>query len=628
MSIEIASQLRFWTSRRLQYVTLVSLLAVVSGPVRGELVNQLTIPGESKDLWPGDSPWNNRLGLGSDLHYDVTSGSYFGLADRGPGAGSTSFVVRVQQFTLATDPATGSIGEFNLQRTIPFKSSDGSESFEALTPSLLNGDPHVLGRSLDAEGFVIGPNGMFYLADEYGPSLQEFEPVMVGGQLEARHRRSFVTPDNLLPRDATGEVQYEATRTTDPPQVSGRQSGRGFEGLTITPDGRSLFAILQEPLNEDGDRQDGRRGRNLRIVAFDTESGQSTGQFVYQVESLSDINSRLPANAAFSATQQGRNIGVSSITAIDDHRFLVLERDNRGLDVDNPSLTDPVLSAVGTKRVYQIDLSGATDVSQMALTSNDLPDGVVPVDKRILIDLRAELEHAGLTVPAKTEGLTIGQQLGDGSYSIVVSTDNDFSVVEVVDPAGVNDPEIMNIFSDGTTGVVDGDLAGRSLLPIYLMAFRLPSLIAADGDLDDNGVTDVTDVNQLLHALATGGQDDRFDLTRDLKVDVADLKYWTHTLAGTTFGDANLDRTFDSSDLVHVLQEGKYELDVDAGWAQGDWSGDSRFGSDDLVLALADGGYTNGAPLLSSVPEPSSWLLVALGIAGWMGSSRTRWPSR
>ena len=43
------------------------------------------------------------------------------------------------------------------------------------------------------------------------------------------------------------------------------------------------------------------------------------------------------------------------------------------------------------------------------------------------------------------------------------------------------------------------------------------------------------------------------------------------------------------------------------------WDGDMAFGSGDLVFAFSDGGYEQG-PLVAAVPEPSSLVLVLLGL--------------
>ena len=81
---------------------------------------------------------------------------------------------------------------------------------------------------------------------------------------------------------------------------------------------------------------EGRRSRNVRIVEFDVATGQATKQVIYQLEALADINARTPGTGVndFSATQQGRSIGVSAILAMGGDKFLILERDNRGVGVD------------------------------------------------------------------------------------------------------------------------------------------------------------------------------------------------------------------------------------------------------------------------------------------------------
>ena len=84
----------------------------------------------------------------------------------------------------------------------------------------------------------------------------------------------------------------------------------------------------------------------------------------------------------------------------------------------------------------------------------------------------------------------------------------------------------------------------------------------------------------------------------------------------TWFGDADLDGLFNSSDLVKVFQEGLFEQEEAANWEQGDWDGDGLFNSSDFVAAFADGGYESGAfGGVASVPEPSSVVLLLLGVA-------------
>lgn len=84
---------------------------------------------------------------------------------------------------------------------------------------------------------------------------------------------------------------------------------------------------------------------------------------------------------------QGRNIGISAIIALDTTRFLVIERDNRGMGIDNfPN--DPS-GRPGSKRVYLINIAGATDVSNVSLAgTNSLPGSVTPVTKTLFFDIQ------------------------------------------------------------------------------------------------------------------------------------------------------------------------------------------------------------------------------------------------
>jgi hypothetical protein len=287
---------------------------------------------------------------------------------------------------------------------------------------------------------------------------------------EARFVRSFDVPDRWLPRDANGDINHDATRTSAPALVSGRQEGRGIESLTLAPDGNTLFAMLQDPLAQEG----GRTARNVRIGQVDVSTGTLEAEYLYQLESLDQINSRLPEDARFGATQQGRNISTNAMVAVNDHEVLVLERDNRGVGVANPTNDHPVSSQIGTKRVYRIDLTGATDVSALELpNTGQLPPEVTPVSKSLLLDVRAELDSAGLTVAEKLEGLELVPLSGDSPFALLVASDNDFSVLDTEDPV-TGDILLFDIHADGTQGPMDGPLMGRHLLPSYVYAFAVP----------------------------------------------------------------------------------------------------------------------------------------------------------
>jgi hypothetical protein len=116
-------------------------------------------------------------------------------------------------------------------------------------------------------------------------------------------------------------------------------------------------------------------------------------------------------------------------------------------------------------------------------------------------------------------------------------------------------------------------------------------------DFNGDGQLDATDIDLLCAAIASGEFAPEFDLDGNAAVDSADLDYLVRELLHTTYGDANLDGSFDSGDLVFIFQAGHYEDNVPAnsGWATGDWNCDGDFTSSDLVVAFQAGGYVAAA---------------------------------
>src|SRR4030095_11575138 len=89
-------------------------------------------------------------------------------------------------------------------------------------------------------------------------------------------------------------------------------------------------------------------GSYNRIVKFDIATGLAVAQYAYLMEGSS----------------QGR--GISALVALNDQEFLVLERNYRGVGVAS-DLTSP------NKKVFKIDLTGASDVSSISLPDNGAP---------------------------------------------------------------------------------------------------------------------------------------------------------------------------------------------------------------------------------------------------------------
>ena len=458
----------------------------------------------------------------------VTSGGRCLIADL---AAASSTTRRGCSGSISTsNRVTGQISGFRVKETVRFTDPAGllaaptatvgqPLALNGLNPLALNGNSAALGRSFDPEGLVVDPrSGHFLVSDEYGPSIYEFNR-------KGRLVRIFQTPDNLVPK--VGQTtSYVADR--DNGLTAGRQDNRGFEGLAITPDGKTLYAVLQDPLVNEPGPNNGRNGRNVRIVVFDNDRKSPTyttsvAQYAYQLELQADIRARILAAGGSATTtdpRQGRNIGLSAIIAINKDEFLVLERDNRGLGVDDPAGAN----VVGSKRVYRIDVAGATNIATLALPAdgNLSAAGIVPATKTgVFIDLSANPSLPNGKQPEKWEGLTIGPRLKDGSHVIVAGNDNDYSVTQ--NGSNVQFDIYVNFLGASTTrdldsattlnGVDVGPVpAGYSLIPGVLHAYRASAVDLAgyvtpsprQRHADDNDAPDDEDDDD-----ATGRDGDR-----------------------------------------------------------------------------------------------------------------------
>lgn len=362
-----------------------ALAAVTSAQAAPVYINGLAIPGSTLDASGGTTVNNGRMGFFSDIYYDSIRNEWWGLSDRGPGGGTISYDTRVNRFTLDVNLDTGAISNFKVVETVLFKSA--GETLNGLAPSTKG----VLGLAMDPEGFVLNPKtGTMLVSDEYGPSVREFSR---SGEL----LRTFTTPANLLPRNAgSGDKNF----ADDTGNTAGKRTNRGFEGLAISPDGKYAFAMLQSAMLDEG----GGSGMMNRIVKFDIATGQAVAQYAYEMK------------------RSGQGQGISALVAINDHEFYVLERNNRGVGVGAEFAT-------ADKEVYRIDLTGATDVSNIPLVAGSVYTKVKKSGPVLDLDANT-LAALGGKAPEKFEGLAIGPRLNNGSYLLLTGTDNDYSVTQ------------------------------------------------------------------------------------------------------------------------------------------------------------------------------------------------------
>ena len=337
-------------------------------------------------------------GLGSALAYTGHDGVFVAAPDRGPFDGLTDvpYLNRVQFLRIKTD-----IGKPfpNIRTTLldtRMLKNEAGQSLVGTTGSFDVNNPRKTLR-FDPEGIRVGLLGTLLVSDEYGPYVYEFLP-------NGRLLRRLDVPEKFaitLPNpDPTRELLDN---------VAGRQANRGMEGLAITPNDRFLFGQMQNALIQDHGLNPGttdRVGVNGRILKLDLFTGKAR-EYVYVVEAIN------------------RGQGVSEILAINDHEFLVIERDNRSWLAAEPQ-------APSRKWIYKIDVNGATDVSSVAeLPQGALPADIKPVAKSLFIDLLDPALQLNLNdanaIAEKIEGLAWGPDLPDGRHVLYVMSDNDLN---------------------------------------------------------------------------------------------------------------------------------------------------------------------------------------------------------
>jgi len=425
------------------------------------LLAQGSLPGSFTDLSGLSGLMENGVagnvlgGLGSGLTW-AGGNTFLGLPDRGPNAtaynsaldNTASYIARFQTLTLDLQSASGGALPFTLTPTLTattllssatpltYGSGAGLGNQYDGTPigsgapalNATNNTNYFTGRSdnfnpalgslnpnnarLDPESIRLSNDGKsVFVSDEYGPYVYQFDRA-TGVRVN-----SFALPGNLDVANLSPVGQTEIDGNT-----TGRVANKGMEGLALTPDGKTLVGIMQANLEQD------KKG-NLRIVTIDIASG-ATKEFAYQL---------------------GSGSGVSEIVALNDHEFLVDERDGNGLGGGAGGGTAVV------KQVYRIDLSGATDISAVATLPKTLPASVVPVSKAPVLDLVSILTAAGIDaqhIPSKIEGMSFGADVmlnGVLTHTLYVANDNDFLAT---DPdTGFNNPNQWFVF-----GLTDADL--------------------------------------------------------------------------------------------------------------------------------------------------------------------------
>lgn len=351
-------------------------------------------PGPVSGAQIGTGPFNGRTPpfpgqpvQGISAIIEAGGGTYWAMPDNGYGAknNSADFLLRVYRVQLDFKTARG--GGVEVLEYLSLRDPDDLIPFPIVNEG--TAERLLTGGDFDIESIRRDHRGDLWFGDEFGPYLLHTDAT--GRLLE---------PPIPLPG-----VKSPQNPTLAPGEVPNLPGSGGFEGMAIAPDGKTLYPLLEKPLTTDPDQ------RRLLIHAFDLRSGTYTGErWAYRLEAA------------------GNAIG--DMTALDEHRFLVIERDNR----QGP--------AAHFKRIYAIDLREVGAAGFLA--------------KREVVNLLDIGDPAGISLPARPGDYGLGDPFAfpfvtiesvlplDGTRLLVVN-DNNYPFSAGRNPGRPDDTEFIII---------------------------------------------------------------------------------------------------------------------------------------------------------------------------------------
>jgi hypothetical protein len=296
-------------------------------------------------------PANVLGGLGSGIAY-AGGDTFVAVPDRGPNAVSfdsaiddtVSYINRFQTISMNLTANPGGAFPFTLTPTLtkttllysstpltygtgvglgvgpgaPAQNTADKFYFTGRSDNFGPGGSSVTTNArFDPESVRVSNDGQtVFISDEYGPYVRELNRST--GQLI----KTFTLPANLSVAVQSSQGSVEKSANT-----SGRTANQGMEGLALTPDGKTLVGTIQSAALQDSGPSNP-ANKTLRIVTIDIATG-ATHEYAYNLTT---------------------GTGVSDIVALNDHQFLVDERDGNGRANGNDAVAKQLFITTSTAR--------------------------------------------------------------------------------------------------------------------------------------------------------------------------------------------------------------------------------------------------------------------------------------
>ncbi|CAM1507961.1 Fc.00g048090.m01.CDS01 [Cosmosporella sp. VM-42] len=404
-------------------------------------------------------------------------GRLYALPDRGWNTqGTVNFQPRIHEFivtlTLAPkatvqNPSSPNVA-FKYKDTILLTGPDGKPTtgldadqmggmkypgFPVLPVATFSGDgfggdgPGGKRVALDCEALVLAEDGGFWISDEYGPYVYKFDK-------RGKMTTAIAPPNAILPlRNGTVSFAsdnpplYNPDKHPEPSNpTQGRQNNQGFEGMTASPDGKSLWVLLQSAARQEGGQSSGTR-RYTRLLQYSVKDSRHGYGYGHAQEPVYKAEYVVPLPTFTDASGKQKIAAQSEMHFVSDTQFFFLPRDS-----GNGHGTSSSQSLY--RHVDIFDIATATNIKGPAHdefnTSIAGTDGILNADIKpatvcpfLDFNINAQLNRFGLhnggsqdntLLNEKWEGIALvpvdrkdrSRKDAGGEYFLFASSDNDF----------------------------------------------------------------------------------------------------------------------------------------------------------------------------------------------------------
>ncbi len=327
-------------------------------------------------------------------------GSYLVMSDNGFGAKTNSSDALLRFYNVTPDfkTATGGSGNVTLNSFVTLRDPDNKINFPivASQTNYPNGENNIpvdpaiqsnrllTGADFDIESFRQVSDGTFWFGDQFGPFLLHTDAT--GKVLESPVPLPGVqSPQNPFLESGT---------------AANLPSSRGFEGMALNASATKLYPLLEGALTTEPNQ------RRLIINEFDLASKSYTDkQFFYQMEATA-----------------GSGQAIGDFTAVDDNKYLVIERDsNQGAEA-------------AFKKIFLVDFTQID--SKGNLIKRELVD---------LLNIADPNNLAGANEPFRFPFVTIESVLPIDDQTLLIINDNNYPFSTGRTPGVPDDNEFIQV---------------------------------------------------------------------------------------------------------------------------------------------------------------------------------------